>query len=312
VLLRTVLTHFVLGTALFAQIRGAAVVEHPRPALLTWGSELRLWDPLTLESHTLLKDAGLGPGGCVADVNRDGFDDLLVAQGETFVFLQAPSFRLARVIERDTRFDSCLPLEIGKTRGVVISHLDAQLRFFDFERFESKELYSIYTNSRQGGLLALDVDRDGLNDLLFGNYWVRNPGRLDVAWRLFAINLFHDTPTAALARFALWPRPGRQPDLIWAESQAAAARLVWFERPADVHQLWTEHRLTPAPDYPKALLVLDKALYVGHANGVSRYRQTGDTWSHELVQTDGPVLGLFLVQKQVLVVTPNGVNYLRR
>ncbi|MBI5280732.1 MAG: hypothetical protein HY858_03545 [Candidatus Solibacter usitatus] len=290
---------------LLAQIRGGALLEKPRPVILTWGDRLQAWPLDGGPPATLLAGTGFGPGGCAADVDLDGRDDLLVQErpgAGRFLWLRAPDWQAA-VIEAQTEFKDCLPFTIEGRRGVLIPHLDAQVRFYLFPRFEYKELYSIYTNSRQGGLLAHDVDGDGLDDLFIGNYWMRNPGRLGVAWRLFAINVWHDTPAAALAALGLW----RGGALVWAESEAGRGRIAVFSPPADRTQLWVEHRLAPL-DRPRAVLAAPAGVFIGHAAGVVLETPADGGWRRTEVATGFEVLKLVRWRDAVWAVTPAGVR----
>ena len=148
---------------------------------------------------------------------------------------------------------------------------------------------------------------------------MRNPGRWDLPWRLFNMNTFFDTPDSALARQALFPRPdGKQPDLIWAESEGAPARLAWLERPADVTQQWSAHLIEPAPNHPRALLVVESRpgawpdLLVGADDGLRLYRYDGRAWTMSRLWNGAPVLALFRAAPDTLLaVTPDGVRRIR-
>lgn len=293
------------------EIRGAALLQHPRPRIVTWGSQLLEWPLDGKPPKVLQASAGYGPGGCAADVDNDGRDDLLLQErpgAGRLLWLRAPGWQ-ARPVEEETEFSDCLPFTLAGRRGVLINHLYAQARLYLFPHFEYKELYSIYTASQQGGLLAHDADGDGLADLFLGNYWVRNPGRLDVAWRLFAINVFHDTPRAARAALALW----RGRTLFWAESLAGDARIVAYTPPEDVKQLWVERRLDPL-DQPRALLAVKEGVLIGHAGGVVLESPEGHGWKRTQLASGFAVLKLFAVRGQVWAVTPADVRrvYLRR
>ncbi len=295
----------VAGVLRGEEIRGAALLEHPRPRIITWGGRLLEWDLRGGRPRVLLAQAGFGPGGCAADVDGDGQDDLLVQQRPgtgALLWLRAPEWK-TQVVETETEFQDCLAFTLGGRRGVLLPHLHAQLRFYLVPGFEYKELYSIYTASEQEGLLAQDVDGDGRQDLILGNYWVKNPGALDVAWRLFAINLFHDTPTAARAALALWQ--GRT--LFWAESAARQARIAAFTPPEDVRQLWVETRLAPL-DEPRAMAAVAEGVLIGHRNGVVLEQPRGGAWRRTEIATGFAVLKLFAVKGEVWAVTPGDVR----
>ncbi|WP_321473051.1 FG-GAP repeat protein [uncultured Paludibaculum sp.] len=289
-----------------AQIRGGAMVTHPRPAILTWGSQLQLW-PLDGSKPELLQDkTNFGSAGCIADVDGDGQDDLLVQQHPgtgPMVWLKAPSWR-ARVVEKETDFHDCLEFTLDGRRGVLVPHFNSQLRFYLFPGFEYKEIYSIYTASKQGGMLTHDVDHDGLPDLFLGNYWVRNPGKLDVDWRLYAINIFHETPGAALAAFGMW----KDDWLFWAETSARPGRIVAYQPPPDRKQLWIEHRLEPL-DEPRAILVHPRGVFIGHAGGVVLESLEGTAWHRTTIAKGIRVLKLLNDRDNVIALTPEGPRW---
>lgn len=286
-----------------AQIRGGALLAKPAPALLTWGSKLELW-PLNGGKPTLLKDkTDFGPAGCVADVDGDGLDDLLVQAHPgpgPLLWLKAPGWQ-EKVVESETDFHDCLPFTLAGRRGVLLPHFYSQLRFYLFPGFDYKEIYSIYTASRQGGLAVHDVDHDGLPDLFLGNYWVRNPGKLDVDWRLYAINIFHETPTAALAAFGPW----KDDWLFWAETTGHPGRIVAYQPPPDRKQLWIEHRLEPL-DEPRAVLVHPDGVFIGYSGGVVLETLHGAEWQRTSVAAGFRVLQLFADHGRVIALTPEG------
>ncbi len=285
-----------------AQIRGAALISKPRPVLWTWGDELTEWSLDTLAPRVLIPHADLA-AGCVAD------EGLLALSRSRLVLLKPPRFTEV-VLERRTDFRDCLPFTLSGRRGVLIPHLHAQLRFYEFRwPYRYHELYSIYTPSKQGGLLAHDVDNDGAVDLFLGNYWVRNPGRLGLPWRLFAVNTYYDTPDSALARLALLRLPGRrEADLVWAESEAAPARIAWLERPASVAGHWTPHLIEPALNHPRALLTTatPPAIYVGHDDGITLFRFEDGRFTASSVYPGPAVIALFpLPGRKLLAVSPD-------
>lgn len=330
VLRMTVISCVLAAAPAMAEIRGAALVQHPHPGVLTWGTELKFW-PLAGGSPTTLRQGtDFGPGGCVADVDRDGQDDLMVEERSgngAFLWLRAPKWE-SRVIERETEFRDCLPFEFDGHKGVLVPHFNAQLRLYEYPKQRDgkwvySEIYSIYTASKQGGLVSFDVDGDGLMDLFIGNYWMRNPGKWDLPWRLYNMNTFFDKPDSALARQAVYQRPGRaKPDLLWAESEGAPARFALLERPDDEKQAWPAKMIEPAPDHPRALLVLQAEpgvgidavqgewppILVGSQGGVRLYRAVDGAWSMSKLWSGAPVLALFRVNRHLLAVTPERVE----
>lgn len=288
---------------LWAEIRGAARLRTPQAATITWGTQLELWPDGGGRPRVLRRGTDFGPGGCVADVDGDGRDDLLVAErpgASRLLWLRAPRWT-SHVVETETDFHDCLEFTLAGRRGVLVPHFHSQLRLYLFPTFEYRELYSIYTPSEQGGLLAHDVDGDGLADLFFGNYWVRNPGVLDVAWRLFAVNAIHDTPTAARAALALW----REDTLVWAET--TGRRVSLFLAPSDRRELWLEKPLVPL-DAPRTVLAGKEGVFLGHAGGVVLEEVDGAGVRRRDVSREGPVLRLLEGRDGVVAVSPSAVR----
>jgi hypothetical protein len=157
-------------------------------------------------------------------------------------------------------------------RGVLIPHRHLQLRFYS-RSAPPKELYSIYTPSKQGGLIAHDLDGDGRTDLLWGNYWLRHPDTSDGHWRLFAINTYFELEDSALARLA-WSGKG----LYWGAA-TGAPRLVFLSPGEDIRQLWTAQPLPDAPAGITALLAAGDGLVAAHAGGVTLYQRSGAGFS---------------------------------
>jgi hypothetical protein len=137
----------------------------------------------------------------------------------------------------------CREATLFGRRGILMLNRGMQVRFYQrpaqpARHWPYREIYSFYTASYQSDLVLHDVDRDGLRDILCGNYWIRSPASFELPWRLFAINTHHETPDAAMVRFA--PLEDRR---LWIfQSHAADARAMLFEPPADPKQLWNPSR----------------------------------------------------------------------
>lgn len=321
-LFRAAITLCAFATMAGAEIRGAAVVRTPEPNILTWGTELLLWKPRSADPIVLLKNADFGSGGCVADLDHDGVDEIFVAEKpepSRLLYLTPPRWD-ASTVESTTEFRDCLALSLNGKRGVLIPHFHSQLRHYARPAarggaWQARDVYSIYTASRQSGLHTADVDGDGQTDLFIGNYWLRNPGKPGLHWRLFAINNYYDTIDAASAESALVHLPRRnRPSLVWLESIASPARAVVLHPGPDPRQLWTAEPLPGEWHEPRGLLVHDidrdgvPEIVIGDRSGVSLLRYREGTWRRTALAQGFVCIGVFAIDGEIYAVRPDGVR----
>ena len=82
-------------------------------------------------------------------------------------------------------------------------------------------------------------------------------------------------------------------------------------------QPWPAHLIEPAPNHPRALLVVEPRpgawpdLLVGADDGLRLYRYDGSAWTMSRLWSGAPVLALFRAGRDtILAVTPNGVQHI--
>ena len=239
----------------------------------TWGRRVLRWSGT--EYRALARAAhGFDDGGCVF-----GNDDLILVERPVagtlgrLVHLPAPSYKPV-VIDTGVELHDCVPTTLFGRSGFLIVHRFTQVRFYWLTagRWQMREIYSMYTASRQGGLAVFDVDRDGRPDIFCGNYWVRSPERFDLPWQIFAINLLHAEPEDA--NFILAPR---RRELVALQRERTATPLRRFTPLADPRQLWTA---AASREYkrPTAIASQGAELWIGDATGITAW-PSGRRWA---------------------------------
>jgi hypothetical protein len=238
-------------------------------------------------------------GGCLLDVDGDGQSDLIVNEAtasneglasraidpsrRALVWIDL-AHRRRHLIDTGVDAPDVIPATLFGRRGIVLIHRRNQVRFYEIPkdpsaRWPSRDIYSFYTPSDQGGLLLTDVDGDGLPDIIAGNYWIESPKNFDLPWRLFAIDTWSETQHSAMQRLALadlWRSGAR--NLIALQRDMPAARLAWFEKPADPKQLWNEYGIE---ENCKNGLGLGLKLNRAHSLDIADFN--GDGWPDVLV-----------------------------
>jgi FG-GAP-like repeat len=237
--------------------------------LVTWGDRVLLWSLPDGDMQPLRArfPRPLGPGGVLFDVDGDGVADVVLNQagGRRALFWINLRTGKSAEIDHGVAANEIVPATIHGHRGILLVQRRMQVRFYETPEnpskpWPSRDIYSFYSPSDQGGLLLADVNRDGRTDILSGNYWMECPEEFDLHWRLFAIRTWSEDKLSGMVQMALADLFGTGiPNLIVSQSEMTTARVAWFEKPTDPKELWTEHRLEGELylNQPRSLQVAD-------------------------------------------------------
>ncbi|HLY17566.1 MAG TPA: VCBS repeat-containing protein, partial [Bryobacteraceae bacterium] len=193
---------------MLVRLRGETVTGyalHDR-TLVTWGDRL-VGRSLPQGGSRVVRGPGRAftEGGCLLDVDGDGRLDVVVGESgpeAALVWFRAPRAQRGKwarhVIDTGIDAPDMLPATLLGHRGILLTHKRAQVRFYEIPadptaRWPSRDVYSFYSPSNQGGLRMADIDGDGRPDILAGMYWMRSPESFELPWRLFAVTLWNET-----------------------------------------------------------------------------------------------------------------------
>lgn len=279
-------------------LRGAALGA---AGLYAWGAALYEWNTATWTRAVLARSArGFGEGGCVNAAGsvllQDGVDGgplvLISRQGRRTVWDR-------RVEMHDCAFATLF----GRSGALIVNHY-GQVRFYEGpDRY--REIYSFYTASRQAGLLVRDIDGDGLPDIFAGNYWIRSPRQFELPWRLFAINVRHETADSATMALA-W----HAGDLYASQGHLRDGSVFQYRAGAALTELWEERELASGLRFPHALAAGAFGLLVAENDGPGSGVFLGSGGGRlERIGTTGGAHSAFVIADRVALVGAHSVDW---
>jgi hypothetical protein len=216
-----------------------------------------------------ISSGDFGEGGCLVDLDGDGQQEFVAKEGGGLGKLtwRKPPYKEPLVIDDEFDTHDCIEATLFGRKGVLVVQRYMQVRFYERASkspWPYREIYSIYTPSRQSGLSLRDINHDGRIDIICGNYWIQSPERFDLGWRIFAINTWFEEPLSATLAHASVGE-----DLFVAQAHKPESRAAYFRRPKDARLLWPEERLDMQFHRAHAVMLIGRSLFLAENNGAA-------------------------------------------
>jgi len=244
------------------------------------------WDKYIISTEKFSTD------GEVADINRDGYPDIVVVENTSIKWFENPGpdfilssgkwkqTTIANIKEHDVEiadFDLDGDIDVIARDQGNFGHSGATLFFIRQENPEKWTIETIICPDGEG-LLAMDVDRDNDMDIVINLCWFENPGRnVSGTWEKHTYTHSYTHPSTFIASGDI-NNDGRD-DLVLSPSELKDGiyRISWFEAPPDPKKIWEEH------------IIKNNIETVHHFVGVADFNNDGqeDVASAEMTQGSG-------------------------
>jgi len=233
------------------------------------GEDNLVWYENPSWKRHVISTASLEAGGAVFDISGDGRLDIVAGElaGKELYWFENPE----DPTRRWTRRVICDAIEgyhdqtfgdvdgDGKAELVALSKRERLGIYYDIpedprvEPWPESCKHIIYENQRLEGLAVLDIDGDGINEIIAGTNIFRPPREVEEAWECLPIVEGWDLSRVAVADL----NGDGILDVVLCEAEADPARLAWFEGPD-----WKMH-------------VLRDDLFHGHSLAIADFNGDG-------------------------------------
>jgi len=210
------------------------------------GGGLYWYENPAWKRHVVATAGSFGTDIEVADINRDGRNDIVSLNEHQLVWFANPGWKMSVIdsvklhdieiadLDGDGRLDIVARDQAAFGGGGNVLYLYYQMASGSWDR-------RVIDCPPGEGLKIADINLDGKPDIVINKYWYRNPAQRDGQWE-----------RAEYAPRWTWPHTfidvadvngdGR-PDIVLSPSEPAGSRyrLSWFEAPRRTAGTWVEH-----------------------------------------------------------------------